>query len=250
MEALGGFAIAGCVHLRPATASWVLNLPPVRIVFPSSRRSCSPTSPPSASARLNIRPAQRADRRSGAVRCARHFRTTGRRSQSPPSRVTRGLHRIRPGFRFALPGREARYCGSFRSPQRPGQVTAFVGPSGGGKSTIFQSGAGALYNTPERRRHPPRRTGIMAQYPRNRSGAGSPSWGRMCFLFHGTIRHNIGLGRPGASEAEIVAAARGGPTARRIHLAICRRIRDDGGRTRWRSSPAAQRQRVANRPRP
>src|SRR5260370_4721880 len=32
--------------------------------------------------------------------------------------------------------------------------------------------------------------------------------GQDVFLFHGTIRHNISLGRPGASEAEIVAAAR------------------------------------------
>jgi ATP-binding cassette, subfamily B, bacterial MsbA len=32
--------------------------------------------------------------------------------------------------------------------------------------------------------------------------------GQDVFLFHGNIRHNIGLGRPGASEDEIIAAAR------------------------------------------
>src|SRR5216683_448576 len=88
---------------------------------------------------------------------------------------------------------------------KPGQVTAFVGPSGGGKSTIFNLVL-ALY-TPD---------GGAIRLDGQDYGAVSEESirrriafvGQDVFLFHGTIRHNIGLGRPGASEAEIVAAAR------------------------------------------
>jgi ABC-type multidrug transport system fused ATPase/permease subunit len=87
----------------------------------------------------------------------------------------------------------------------PGHVVAFVGPSGGGKTTIFNLLL-ALY--------PPER-GTISLDGQDYATVSSDSIrrniayvGQDVFLFHGTIRHNIALGHPGASEAEIVAAAR------------------------------------------
>ncbi len=87
---------------------------------------------------------------------------------------------------------------------RPGEVTAFVGPSGGGKSTIFNLLL-ALY-TPD--------SGTIRIDGQDYRAVSEESIrrhiafvGQDVFLFHGSIRHNIGLGRPGASESEIVAAA-------------------------------------------
>ena len=87
----------------------------------------------------------------------------------------------------------------------PGVVTAFVGPSGGGKTTIFNL-ALALYG--------PDRGAIRldgqdyAEVSEESIRRAISYVGQDVFLFHGSIRHNIGLGRPGASEADIIAAAR------------------------------------------
>ena len=87
----------------------------------------------------------------------------------------------------------------------PGEVTAFVGPSGGGKSTIFNLVL-ALYS-PER--------GAVRLDGQNYDAVSVESIrrniayvGQDVFLFRGTIRQNIALGRLDASEADIVAAAR------------------------------------------
>jgi len=88
---------------------------------------------------------------------------------------------------------------------RPGEVTAFVGPSGGGKSTIFNLVL-ALYTPDDGAiRIDGQSYGAVSEESIRRQIS---FVGQDVFLFHGTIRHNIGLGRPGASEAEIVAAAR------------------------------------------
>jgi ATP-binding cassette subfamily B protein len=87
----------------------------------------------------------------------------------------------------------------------PGTVTALVGPSGGGKSTIFNLAlrfydvdAGAI--------------AIDGQDIANVSRASLRRQiayvGQDVFLFHGTIRDNIAFGKPGASEDEIIAAAK------------------------------------------
>jgi len=88
---------------------------------------------------------------------------------------------------------------------RPGEVTAFVGPSGGGKTTIFNLLL-ALY-APS--------CGTIRLDGQNYNTVSAESIrrqiayvGQDVFLFHGSIRHNIGLGRPGATPEEIVAAAR------------------------------------------
>lgn len=87
----------------------------------------------------------------------------------------------------------------------PGQTVGVVGPTGGGKSTavsmiprFYDASAGAVridgvdvrdYDLQALRRQ----IGFVLQDTA---------------LFHGTIRENIAYGRPGASEAEIVEAAR------------------------------------------
>ena len=88
---------------------------------------------------------------------------------------------------------------------RPGEMIGLVGPSGSGKSTLvnlvcrfYDVTEGSIkvdgvdirnYPVEEYRKH----IGIVLQEP---------------FLFFGTIAENIAYGRPGASRAEVVAAAR------------------------------------------
>jgi ATP-binding cassette subfamily B protein len=87
----------------------------------------------------------------------------------------------------------------------PGKLTALVGPSGGGKSTIFnlimrfyQPGRGKIVIDGQ----------DITQVSR-RSLRGHIAYvGQDVFLFRGTVRENIEFGKPGASEDEIVAAAK------------------------------------------
>jgi subfamily B ATP-binding cassette protein MsbA len=87
----------------------------------------------------------------------------------------------------------------------PGKVTALVGPSGGGKTTIlnlilrfYEIDGGAItidgQNTATVSRHSLR---SQLAYV-----------GQNVFLFRGSVRDNIAVGRPDATEAEIVAAAK------------------------------------------
>ncbi len=96
----------------------------------------------------------------------------------------------------------------------PGKMTALVGPSGGGKSTVFnlllrfyEADAGSIRIDGQDIAHVSRRS-LRAQVA---------YVGQDVFLFHGSIRENIAVGKPGASEAEIVAAAK----AAHAHEFIC-----------------------------
>jgi subfamily B ATP-binding cassette protein MsbA len=87
----------------------------------------------------------------------------------------------------------------------PGKVTALVGPSGGGKSTVLNLML-RFYEV---------QGGSIEIDGQNIAGVSRDSLrrqiayvGQDVFLFHGTIRDNIAVGRPGATEAEIVAAAK------------------------------------------
>jgi ATP-binding cassette, subfamily B, bacterial MsbA len=87
----------------------------------------------------------------------------------------------------------------------PGKVTALVGPSGGGKSTVFnlllrfhETESGEISIDGQEIRSVSRRS--------LRSQIGYV--GQNVHLFRGTIRENIRYGRLDASEAQIVAAAR------------------------------------------
>ena len=86
-----------------------------------------------------------------------------------------------------------------------GKLTALVGPSGGGKSTVFN----LLLRFYENKH------GLIAIDGQDISKVSRRSLrqriayvGQDVFLFRGTIRENIAFGKPGASEDEIVAAAK------------------------------------------
>ena len=88
---------------------------------------------------------------------------------------------------------------------QPGRVTALVGPSGGGKSTMLDLIL-RFYDI---------ETGRILIDGQNIAAVSRDSLrrqiayvGQIVQLFRGTIRENIALGRVGASEPEIVAAAK------------------------------------------
>jgi subfamily B ATP-binding cassette protein MsbA len=87
----------------------------------------------------------------------------------------------------------------------PGKVTALVGPSGGGKSTVlnlllrFYDAEGGTITIDGR---------DIARLPRRALRHQIGYVGQHVHLFTGTIRDNIAFGRSGASEDEIIAAAR------------------------------------------
>lgn len=87
----------------------------------------------------------------------------------------------------------------------PGQTTALVGASGGGKSTIV-----SLIE----RFYTPSSGNVridgqdITQFSRRSVRAASALVSQDVYLFSGTIRENIAFGRFGASEEEIVAAAK------------------------------------------
>src|SRR5262249_11428823 len=86
----------------------------------------------------------------------------------------------------------------------PGKVTALVGPSGGCKSTIlnlrlgrYEVASGAIMIDRKN----------IAEVSRRALRQAIGYVGQDVFLFRGTIRENIAFGKPGAGDAEIIAAA-------------------------------------------
>ncbi len=87
----------------------------------------------------------------------------------------------------------------------PGKVTALVGPSGGGKSTVlalllrlYEIKAGAIVIDDQ----------ILSDVSRRSLRRQTAYVGQDVYLFRDTIRANIAFGRESATEAEIVAAAK------------------------------------------
>lgn len=87
----------------------------------------------------------------------------------------------------------------------PGRMTALVGPSGGGKSTILNLIL-RFYNI---------ESGVITIDGQDIASVSLQSLrrqvsyvGQDIFLFRATIRENIAFGRPGASDADIIAAAK------------------------------------------
>jgi ATP-binding cassette subfamily B protein len=87
----------------------------------------------------------------------------------------------------------------------PGKLTALVGPSGGGKSTIFN----LILRFYDAKRGKiivdEQDIALSSRHSLRRHIA---YVGQDIFLFRGTVRENIEFGKPGASEDEIVAAAK------------------------------------------
>jgi ATP-binding cassette subfamily B protein len=87
----------------------------------------------------------------------------------------------------------------------PGKVTALVGPSGGGKSTVFN----LLLRFYEAADGRITIDGQDIAAVSRKSLRGQIAYvGQHTHLFRGTVRDNIRYGRLGAAEAEIVAAAK------------------------------------------
>jgi ATP-binding cassette subfamily B protein len=87
----------------------------------------------------------------------------------------------------------------------PGKVTALVGPSGGGKSTVlalllrfYEAKFGAIVIDGQ----------IISDCSRRSLRQQTAYVGQDVYLFRDTIRENIAFGRPSASQDEIVAAAK------------------------------------------
>jgi ATP-binding cassette subfamily B protein len=88
---------------------------------------------------------------------------------------------------------------------QPGKLTALVGPSGGGKSTVLDLIL-RFYNVEAGRILIDNQD--IATVSRGSLRGQIAYVGQIVQLFRGTIRENIEMGRIGASEAEIVAAAK------------------------------------------
>ena len=87
----------------------------------------------------------------------------------------------------------------------PGKVTALVGPSGGGKSTVlalllrlYEAGRGEILIDGQ----------AISAVSRHSLRQQTAYVGQDVYLFRDSIRENIAFGRAGATEAEIVAAAK------------------------------------------
>ena len=124
--------------------------------------------------------------------------------QRLPERIGGGIELQ--GVRFAYPSRPEQWAvDSIDLRVEPGETLALVGPSGAGKSTLFdlllrfydpQQGRILIDGQPIAQLDPAdlrRSFALVSQNPA---------------LFFGTVEENIRYGRPGASEAEVEAAAR------------------------------------------
>ena len=122
---------------------------------------------------------------------------------NPPLKVTDARVEFR-DVNFAYrPGEPVLRSMSFVA--EPGKVTALVGASGGGKSTVlnlilrlYEANGGTITIDGQ----------DIAAASRRSLRQQTAYVGQDVFLFRGTIRENIGYGRPDASEGEIVAAAK------------------------------------------
>jgi ATP-binding cassette, subfamily B, bacterial MsbA len=201
MEALGGFAIAGAliyggyrvIETGATPGQFFSFLAAFMLAYEPAKRL----------ARLNI------DLNSGLVGVrilfdvVDHPPTEQPDENKPPLKLTTArveFADVQFGYR---PGEKVIRNLSFVA--EPGKVTALVGPSGGGKSTIlnlilrfYEVGGGSIVIDGQN----------IADVSR-RSLRGQLAYvGQDVFLFRGSVRENIALGRSDATEAEIVAAAK------------------------------------------
>ena len=88
---------------------------------------------------------------------------------------------------------------------QPGKLTALVGPSGGGKTTVLDLILRFYEVDPARILIDGQDIAAVSRDSLRRQIA---YVGQIVQLFRGTIRENIALGRLDATEAEIVAAAK------------------------------------------
>jgi ATP-binding cassette subfamily B protein len=201
MEALGGFAIAGAlvyggfrvIETGATPGQFFSFLAAFMLAYEPAKRL----------ARLNI------DLNSGLVGVRVLFDVidhppTEQPDEDKPPLTLSAAHVEFAKVQFAYrPGEKVIRNLSFVA--EPGSVTALVGPSGGGKSTIlnlilrfYEIDAGVIAIDGQ----------DIAAVSRRSLRSQVAYVGQDVFLFRGSVRENIALGRPGATEAEIVAAAK------------------------------------------
>jgi subfamily B ATP-binding cassette protein MsbA len=121
----------------------------------------------------------------------------------PPLKITAARLEFRDVSFSYRPGEPT--IGSMSFVADPGRMTALVGPSGGGKSTVlnlilrFYDISGGVITIDDQDITSVSRRSLRSQIS---------YVGQDVFLFRTTIRENIAFGRPGASDADIVAAAK------------------------------------------
>jgi ATP-binding cassette, subfamily B, bacterial MsbA len=201
MEALGGFAIAGAlvyggfrvIETGATPGQFFSFLAAFMLAYEPAKRL----------ARLNL------DLNSGLVgvrilfEVIDHPPTEPEEQSKPPLKLSQARVEFA-NVQFAYrPGEKVIKNLSFVA--EPGKVTALVGPSGGGKSTIFnlmlrfyEVDGGAVIIDGQN----------IAAVSRRSLRSQVAYVGQNVFLFRGSVRENIALGRLGATEAEIVAAAK------------------------------------------
>lgn len=201
MEALGGFAIAGAlvyggfrvIETGATPGQFFSFLAAFMLAYEPAKRL----------ARLNI------DLNSGLVGVRVLFDVidhppTEQPDEDKPSLTLSTAHVEFTNVQFAYRAGE-KVIRNLSFVAEPGRVTALVGPSGGGKSTIlnlilrfYEIDAGVIAIDGQN----------IATVSRHSLRSQVAYVGQDVFLFRGSVRENIALGRPGATEAEIVAAAK------------------------------------------
>ena len=201
MEALGGFAIAGAlvyggfrvIETGATPGQFFSFLAAFMLAYEPAKRL----------ARLNI------DLNSGLVGVRilfdviDHPATEPADEGQPPLKLSKARVEFT-NVQFAYrPGEKVIRNLSFVA--EPGNVSALVGPSGGGKTTIlnlilrfYDVDSGAIVIDGQN----------IAAVSRRSLRSQVAYVGQDVFLFRGSVRENIALGRLGASEAEIIAAAK------------------------------------------
>src|SRR3954452_2892908 len=201
MEALGGFAIAGAliyggfrvIETGATPGQFFSFLAAFMLAYEPAKRL----------GRLNI------ELNSGLVGVRILFEiidtpaTEPNDDDKPALKITEArveFNDVRFGYRMDEPVLRGMTFGA-----EPGRMTALVGPSGSGKSTVFnlilrfyETDAGSIDIDGQN----------IAGVSRRSLRSQVAYVGQDVFLFHGTVRENIAIGKPGATEAEIIAAAK------------------------------------------
>ncbi len=201
MEALGGFAIAGAliyggfrvIETGATPGQFFSFLAAFMLAYEPAKRL----------AQLNI------DLNSGLVGVrilfdvVDHPPTERPDDEKPPLKLSKA-HVEFANVQFAYRPRE-KVIRNLSFVAEPGKMTALVGPSGGGKSTIlnlmlrlYEVDGGAIVIDGQN----------IAGVSRRSLRSQLAFVGQDVFLFRGSVRENIALGRSGATDAEIVAAAK------------------------------------------
>jgi ATP-binding cassette, subfamily B, bacterial MsbA len=201
MEMLGGFAVAGCL-LYGGYSVVALGKSPGEF-FSFLTAFLMATEPAKKLARLNI------DLNSNLIGARTLLEVVDGPASEPPDdgkpalKLTETRVELR-DVSFAYRANEP-VLNRMSFVAEPGKVTALVGPSGGGKSTVlslllrfYDVTSGEILIDGQ----------SIAKVSRQSLRQQTAYVGQDVYLFRDTVRANIAFGKPGATEAEIIAAAK------------------------------------------